>query len=121
MTTNFELGKIPGGVLVSGTLDVSERGFVCCKIAVDIEGYFNFALPSALRSSGLNKICTYTSRTRVSDANPRERRSSHMVGHSASWILKRDKKTREALHANRRTIDRIQRDLRTEYPLSLGR
>lgn len=45
MATNFEFSKIPGGVLVSGALDVSERSFVGSNVAMNIERYLDCTLP----------------------------------------------------------------------------
>ena len=41
MATNFELGKVPSGILVSRALDMSERGFIRGNVAMDIERYLN--------------------------------------------------------------------------------
>ena len=41
MSTNFEFGDIPGGILVSRTLNKSERSLVGRIIVVDIEGNFD--------------------------------------------------------------------------------
>ena len=70
MATDLKLGEVPGCIFVGRALDVSERSLVRGKIAVDVEGYLNFTPPSALRLSRSSGIYTYTSRTRVSDANP---------------------------------------------------
>ena len=70
MATDLKLGEIPGGIFVGWALYMSERSLVRGKITVDVEGYLNFTPPSALRLNGSSGIYTYTSRTRVSDANP---------------------------------------------------
>lgn len=69
VTTDLEFGKVPSGIFVSRTLDVSERRLIGCNIAVDIERYLNLVLQSGPRSSRSARIHTYTSRTRVSGAN----------------------------------------------------
>lgn len=46
MTTDLEFGKVPGGIFVSWTLDVSERRLIGCNVAVDVERYLNFVLRS---------------------------------------------------------------------------
>lgn len=51
VTTDFKFGKVPGGVLVSRTLNVAERGLIGGDIAVDIEGNLDFFLQSV---PGLN-------------------------------------------------------------------
>jgi hypothetical protein len=37
MRTNFELGSIPRCVFVSWPLNVTELGFVCCIVTVDVQ------------------------------------------------------------------------------------
>lgn len=70
MTTDFELGKVPARVFVGRTLDVSEGGLVGGNIAVDIQGYLDYAWPSVSTRGISSGVYTYTSRTRASDANP---------------------------------------------------
>lgn len=41
MAANFELSSIPGGVFVSGSLDVTELCFVGCVVVVNVERNFN--------------------------------------------------------------------------------
>jgi hypothetical protein len=92
MAADFKLGKVPGGIFVRWTLDVSERSLVSSNVALDIERYFDFALPSAPKFRRPSGIDTHTSRTRASGAIPRAPRNSNMVERPASWILKRSEK-----------------------------
>jgi len=75
MATDFKLGKVPGGVFVGGALDVSEGGLIGGNITVDIQGYLDCTRPSASTRSSFGRVCTYTSRTRVSGASPPAPRS----------------------------------------------
>ena len=43
VATDLELREVPGGILVSRALDVSERSLIGGNIAMDVEGYLNFA------------------------------------------------------------------------------
>ena len=70
VTTDLKFCEVPSGILVSGALDVSERGLIGCNVAVNVEGYLNFALKSVPKLSRSSGIHTYTSRTRASDASP---------------------------------------------------
>ena len=51
MTADFKLGEIPGGILVSRTLDMSEGGLVRSDITMDVERYLNFISRSAREST----------------------------------------------------------------------
>jgi len=70
VTTDFKLCEVPSGILVSRALDVTERGLIGRNVAVNVEGYLNFAFKSAQRLSRSNGVHTYTSRTRASGASP---------------------------------------------------
>lgn len=87
MATYFKLGEVPSGIFVSGALDVTERGLIGGDIAVNVEGYLNFALLSAPRLSKSSGVYTYTSRTRVSGANPLAPQSLCTGERSASRTL----------------------------------
>jgi len=87
MATYFKLGKVPGGVFVSGALDVTEGGLIGGDIAVNVQGYLDFVWLSAPRLSESSGVYTYTSRTRVSDANPLAPRNLCTVERSASRTL----------------------------------
>lgn len=70
VTTDLKLCEVPSGILMSRALDVSERGLIGRNVAVNVEGYLNFALKSAPRLSRSSGVHTYTSRTHVSGASP---------------------------------------------------
>jgi len=53
VSTDLELGKVPRGVFMSRALDVPERSLIGGNIAMDIEGYLNFASQSTPRLSRL--------------------------------------------------------------------
>jgi hypothetical protein len=86
MATDFKLGKVPGCILVSRALDMSERSLIGGDIAVNLERYFNFAYhqPQSYWSSGIE---THTSGTRASGAIPRAPQSLYMAERSASSML----------------------------------
>lgn len=92
MAANFKFGKIPGSVLVSGALDVSERSFVGSDVAMNIERYLDCVPPSAPRSCRWNGAYTYTSRIHVFGAILRVPQNSQMVERYASWTLKSGEK-----------------------------